>query len=546
MEKKTYENLEIYKVQKYFYSNKNPENFFNLIDKNEWTSERFDTIYHNCIHCINEYLNLNNIKPIPFGFGSGIAYDYLCDKCYKELGRDKMYKKFKMSCYKTFYQIYTKDGDICDNNSLDESKRSEFDYICEKCMGDSIVNWKYDEYWLKMSEEESILIILELEIKENLNEGIEIIKKKGEELALKFKEGIENIKKKEKELDLDLKESFENIIKKGEELVLFLKEDFENIKKKGEKLVLDLIESFEKIKKEEKKLGLELGFEIIKKKEKELALEFKKSFEKIIKKGEELILKFKEGIDNIKEKGNKLSLDSPVSKKASTLKEGFEKFIKNLEELFLVLKESFENIKKKGEELVLGLKEGFENIKNKGEEPALDFIEKEEFKKNRKKLNLDFKEEKLKIKDEKLNINLNEIIEKFKKIGEPLIFALISVKIKNIPKYQYAIVRKNLFEGTGEEKKNYGFIALVSLHENKIIEYGNEKYNNGSPVLREIELEDNYIYHIVKKFQLDKNIDELFYSINLTPWTGKRYDIFYYNSYNFINIYLNKYHQKLI
>ena len=229
------------------------------------------------------------------------------------------------------------------------------------------------------------------------------------------------------------------------------------------------------------------------------------------------------------------------------MKEGFEKFIKNLEELFLVLKESFENIKKKGEELVLGLKEGFENIKNKGEEPALDFIEgKEEFKKNRKKLPLDFKEEKLKNKDEKLNINFNEIIEKFKKIGEPLIFALISVKIKNIPKYQYAIVRKNLFEGTGEEKKNYGFIALVSLHENKIIEYGNEKYNNGSPVLREIDLEDNYIYHIVKKFQLDKNIDELFYSINLTPWTGKRYDIFYYNSYNFINIYLNKYHQKLI
>ena len=351
------------KVQKYFYSNKNPEIFFNLIDKNDWTSERFDKFYHNCIHCTNEYLNLNNIKPIPFGFGSGIAYEYLCDKCYKELGRDKMYQKFKMSCYKTFYQIYTKDGDICDT-SLDESKRSEFDYICEKCMGDSIVNWKYDEYWLKMSEEESILVIPVIEIKENLNEGIEIIKKKGEELALKFKEGIENIKKGEKELDLDLKESFENIIKKGEELVLFLKEDFENIKMKGEKLILDLIKSFEKIKKEEKKLGLELGFEIIKKKEKELALEFKKSFEKIIKKGEELILKFKEGIDIIKEKRNKSSLDSrvsyyvlgsfsvsssapPVSKKESTLKEGFEKFIKNLEELFLVLKESFENIKKK-------------------------------------------------------------------------------------------------------------------------------------------------------------------------------------------------------
>ena len=31
-------------------------------------------------------------------------------------------------------------------------------------------------------------------------------------------------------------------------------------------------------------------------------------------------------------------------------------------------------------------------------------------------------------------------------------------------------------------KKIFGFVALVSLHENKIIEYGNKKYNKGSAV----------------------------------------------------------------
>ena len=92
IEKKTDENLEQYQVIKYFYSKDSPENFINLIDKNEWTSEKFDELYHNCIHCTNEFLILNNIEPIIFGAGRNIAYEYLCDKCYKELGRDKMYK----------------------------------------------------------------------------------------------------------------------------------------------------------------------------------------------------------------------------------------------------------------------------------------------------------------------------------------------------------------------------------------------------------------------------------------------------------------------
>ena len=361
IEKKTDENLEQYQVKKYFYSKESPENFINLIDKNEWTSEKFDFLYHNCIHCTNEYLILNNIEPIIFGLGSNIAYEYLCDKCYKELGRDKMYKYEKINMknfLQIFYQVYTKDGDTYETSL--SGAISEFHHVCDKCKDEIIANWKYDQNWLVKSEEESIIIILNLGLKENVNDGIESLGVRGKELALDINEIIE------------------------------------------------------------------------------------------------------------------------------------------------------------------------------------------EFKKNRKKLPSDFKEEKLNMKNEKLDFNFTELMENFKKIGEPLAYALISVKVKKIPKYQYAIVRKNLYDGTGENKKNYGFIALVSLHESKIIEYGNEKYNNGSPVLRDIEFEDKYIYHIVKKFQLDKNIDELFHSINLTPWTGKRYDIFYYSSYNFINIYLNKYNQKLV
>ena len=119
---------------------------------------------------------------------------------------------------------------------------------------------------------------------------------------------------------------------------------------------------------------------------------------------------------------------------------------------------------------------------------------------------------------------------------------LIKVKIKKLPNYQYGLIRKDLIVETG---KNYGFVALASLNENKIIEYGNEKYNNGDPVLRDINLEDKILYHTVRTFKLDININELFNSINIIPWTSNRYDVFYYNSYNIIKMYLNKYNQKL-
>ncbi len=150
------------------------------------------------------------------------------------------------------------------------------------------------------------------------------------------------------------------------------------------------------------------------------------------------------------------------------------------------------------------------------------------------------------IVDHKISESVVECNEKYQKIGKILCYALIEIKIKNIDKNQYAIVRKNLIIDNGENEKNFGFVALVSLHENKIIEYGNEKYNNGSPVLRIIEFEDTYLYHIVRTFQLDINIDKLFHSINLDPWNGNKYDVYYYNSYNFINIYLKKYNQRLI
>ena len=70
-----------YKLIKFFYSKINPENFINLLNKIEWTSERYCILNHNCIHCINEYLILNNINPINFGLGKYIVYEYLCDKC---------------------------------------------------------------------------------------------------------------------------------------------------------------------------------------------------------------------------------------------------------------------------------------------------------------------------------------------------------------------------------------------------------------------------------------------------------------------------------
>ena len=80
-------------VIKFFYSKETPERFINLIDKKDWTSIRFSILDHNGIHCVNKYLLLNNITPIPFGFGNSITYKYLCDKCLKDLGRYKKYLK---------------------------------------------------------------------------------------------------------------------------------------------------------------------------------------------------------------------------------------------------------------------------------------------------------------------------------------------------------------------------------------------------------------------------------------------------------------------
>ena len=305
IESKNEEEIAEYQVYKYFYSKKAPETFINLIDKNDWTSERYSILNHNCIHCTNEYLILNNITPIAFGpfkKPKNIAYPYLCDKCLNDLGRSKMYLKLekKFNFLRAFFNL-TSDTPETYNHEFTEEELMEYSYRCKKCF-DNFAEWEYNNSWLKKSEEEN--------------------------------------------------------------------------------------------------------------------------------------------------------------------------------EKFLIFENEFDG-----------------NIVN--------------------------------------NIN---------KHGESLDDLLIKVKIKNLPNYQYGLIRKDLIEETG---KNYGFVALASLNENKIIEYGNEKYNNGDPVLRDINLEDKILYHTVRIFKLNVNINELFNSINLIPWTSNRYDVFYYNSYNFINIYLNKYNQKL-
>ena len=108
IESLTDESIKKYKAIKYFYSKDKPENFNNLIDKNNWTSELYDKLAHNCYHCVNEFLILNNIKPINFGLAKNIAYEYLCDNCCKELGRYNMYKYNKngyIDVLKTFYDV---------------------------------------------------------------------------------------------------------------------------------------------------------------------------------------------------------------------------------------------------------------------------------------------------------------------------------------------------------------------------------------------------------------------------------------------------------
>ena len=295
-----------YSVIKYFYSKIEPLTFINLIDKSDWTTERFSILNHNCIHCVNEYLIINNITPIRFGLGKDIAYKRLCEKCLKYLGRSNMYVELENKIFLS-NPFFNLDQDVFETGpKFDKEQYIEYTFKCERCL-DEDANWEYNFNWLKNSEEEEEYYIPEIE--------------------------------------------------------------------------------------------------------------------------------------------------------------------------------------------------------------------------NRK--------------------NLMEEIIKFEQVGESLSNALIKVRIKNIPKYQYALIRKNLFVKRGDGQKNYGFVALASLHENKIIEYGNEKYNKGGPVLRDIDEEDKYLYHTVRLFTINEKSNELFNSINLTPWKPERYDVFYYNSYNFINIYLHKYNQKL-
>lgn len=119
-----------YAIIKYFYSKIEPHNFINLIDKNDWNSERYDTLTHNCIHCANEYLILNNITPIRFGLGKDIAYRRLCEKCFKYLGRGKMYVKI-------LYEEYNIE------TLFDKEEHEEYVFRCERCL-DEKANWEYN------------------------------------------------------------------------------------------------------------------------------------------------------------------------------------------------------------------------------------------------------------------------------------------------------------------------------------------------------------------------------------------------------------------
>ena len=57
---------------------------------------------------------------------------------------------------------------------------------------------------------------------------------------------------------------------------------------------------------------------------------------------------------------------------------------------------------------------------------------------------------------------VEEFNEKYKKIGKLLSYALIKIKLQNLEKNQYAIVRKNLIIGTGENEKNF-WICCFSI-----------------------------------------------------------------------------------
>ena len=163
LESKNENEISEYWVYKYFYSKDSPEKLINLIDKNDWTSERYSLPFHNCIHCTNEYLLLNNISPIAFGpfvNGGNIAYPYLCDKCLKDLGRYKMYiKTEKIFNFQKVFFNFSGDNFETVNNVFNKEDYMEYSYRCQKCF-DNQGEWKYNNSWLKKSEEENEKILI--------------------------------------------------------------------------------------------------------------------------------------------------------------------------------------------------------------------------------------------------------------------------------------------------------------------------------------------------------------------------------------------------
>ena len=163
LESKNENEISEYKVYKYFYSKETPEKFINLIDKNDWTSERYSIPFHNCIHCTNEYLLLNNISPISFGpfrNGGNIAYPYLCEKCLKDLGRYNMYiKAEKIFNFNKAFFNFSGDAFETVNNEFNVEDYIEYNYRCQKSI-DSSGEWKYNNSWLDKSEEENEKILI--------------------------------------------------------------------------------------------------------------------------------------------------------------------------------------------------------------------------------------------------------------------------------------------------------------------------------------------------------------------------------------------------
>ena len=196
MEKKEDDELNKYQVRKFFFSKEKPNDFFNLIDINEWTSEKYDTLLHNCIHCVNEYLILNNVYPINFiFFFFSIAYFFLCNECYNKLTperKKKLYIKndIFMDISDGTYQIYQKDGDIYETN-LDESN-SELAPCCMRCMDGTVAQWRFDKNLLQTSGEESKFIFAVMGGIEDIIEDIKHDIKK--ELEEEFKEICTNFK----------------------------------------------------------------------------------------------------------------------------------------------------------------------------------------------------------------------------------------------------------------------------------------------------------------------------------------------------------------